>query len=58
MRDYDVWVPQDAVASEDDRRRDWALDIMRNSLSAEIRPTASLSFEEWMRCKQALPELQ
>lgn len=48
MRDYKLWVPHDAVASEDDERRDWALDIMRKSMDAEIRPTTLLSLADWI----------
>lgn len=48
MRDYDVWVPKDAVASEDEKHADWALTLMRKSLSAETRATTELSLAEWM----------
>jgi nicotinamidase-related amidase len=48
MRDYKLWAPRDAVASEDDRRADWALDIMRSSMGAETRPTTELTFEQWL----------
>ncbi len=53
MRDYDLWIPADAVASEDDRRRDWALDIMRKSLSAQTRPTTELSLRTWIESGSA-----
>jgi nicotinamidase-related amidase len=48
MRAYEVWVPSDAVVSDDDRRRDWALDIMAKSMGAETRPTSELSLREWL----------
>ncbi len=48
MRAYSLWIPSDAVASEDDRRRDWALDIMRKSMGADIRSTEELSLETWI----------
>ncbi|HEX3408398.1 MAG TPA: isochorismatase family protein, partial [Caulobacteraceae bacterium] len=48
MREYDLWAPRNAVASEDDRRRDWALDIMRKSMDAETAATDELSFADWM----------
>ena len=47
MREYDLWTPRDATASEADERTDWALEIMRNSMSAETRPTTQLSLREW-----------
>jgi nicotinamidase-related amidase len=48
MREYELWVPTDAVASEDEQRKHWALDIMARSMSAEIRPTTELSLEAWL----------
>ena len=47
MREYDLWVPSDAVASEDDRRAEWALDIMRKSMDAETCPTSELDLRRW-----------
>lgn len=49
MRDYDLWIPADAVASETEERGRWALEIMANSMTAEIRPTSALSLAEWVR---------
>ena len=46
MRDYALWVPEDAVAAADERGT-WALEIMRGSMGAETRPTAELSIENW-----------
>ncbi len=48
MRDYDLWVPSDAVGSEGGERTAWALDIMRKSMGAETRPTTELSIEAWV----------
>ena len=48
MRDYDLWVPADAVGSEGDERTRWALDIMQKSMGAEIRPTSELSLAAWV----------
>lgn len=48
MREYDIWVPHDAVAGENEERTGWALEIMRNSMGAETRSTADLSLEEWL----------
>ncbi len=48
MRDYDLWVPRDCVAAESGERVDWALDIMKKSMSAEVRPTSERSFDDWL----------
>lgn len=48
MRDYDLWIPSDAVGSEGDDRTAWALDIMRKSMGAETRPTRELTLERWL----------
>jgi nicotinamidase-related amidase len=49
MRAYDLWVPSDAVACEESRRKDWALDIMRKSMGADTRTTDELALETWIR---------
>lgn len=54
MREYRLWVPRDAVASEAEDRRDWALEIMRHSMAAETRPVAQLSLQAWAQ-KQKHP---
>lgn len=48
MRQYDLWVPADAVAGEHGERTRWALEIMRNSMGAETRPTGELTLAEWL----------
>jgi nicotinamidase-related amidase len=48
MREYKLWVPRDAVASERPEHRDWALGIMAKSMDAETRSTAELSFDGWL----------
>lgn len=48
MREYDLWVPRDAVAGEHDQRTTWALEIMRNSLGAETRGTDELDLKDWL----------
>jgi nicotinamidase-related amidase len=45
MRDYDLRVPRDVVASSSGEHRDWALGIMRKSMNAEIRPLAELGVQ-------------
>lgn len=48
MREYELWVPRDAVAGESERRTSWALEIMLNSMNAETRGTDEFSLEEWV----------
>jgi nicotinamidase-related amidase len=48
MREYDLWVPCDTVAGEDDQHTTWALEIMRKSLGAETRGTDELSLADWI----------
>jgi nicotinamidase-related amidase len=48
MRDYALWVPRDAVASDRPEHRDWALSIMKKSMAAETRPTTGYSLREWL----------
>jgi nicotinamidase-related amidase len=52
MREYSLWVPRDAVASEADERRDWALEIMRHSMAAETRPVAQLALADWAQTQK------
>jgi nicotinamidase-related amidase len=51
MRDYWLWAPEDAVAAETPERRRWALEIMRQSMGAETRPTSKLGLAQWRRLK-------
>lgn len=48
MREYELWVPADTVASEDDQRTRWALEIMENSMGAETRPTSEFTLADWL----------
>jgi nicotinamidase-related amidase len=48
MRDYDLWVPSDAVAAEGDPHGAWALEIMRKSMNAEIGSVADLGLSSWL----------
>ena len=48
MRGYDLWVPSDTVASEDDQNCHRALVIMRKSMGAETAPTSDLTLSEWL----------
>ena len=51
MREYQLWVPSDAVASAADDRTAWALEIMRSSMQAQTASTEELSLEGWVRAK-------
>jgi nicotinamidase-related amidase len=53
MREYDLWVPHDTVAGEDDHRTAWALEIMRNSFGAETRSTDELTLSAWIAATDA-----
>jgi nicotinamidase-related amidase len=48
MREYDLWVPSDGVASDRPQHRDWALGIMAKAMNAEIRPTTDLTLQSWL----------
>jgi nicotinamidase-related amidase len=48
MRDYDLWVPADTVASLDRQRTNWSLDIMAKTMQADIRSTDELALAEWV----------
>ncbi|WP_231639170.1 cysteine hydrolase family protein [Sphingomonas profundi] len=48
MRDYDMWVPRDCVAGTNPERDRWALELMRQSMAAEVRPTSELTLDAWL----------
>ncbi|MGF7153293.1 cysteine hydrolase family protein [Novosphingobium gossypii] len=48
MRDYALWVPEDAVAGATPERKRWALEIMAHSMKATIEPTDRLSPRQWL----------
>ncbi len=48
MRQYELWVPCDAIAGNHGERTRWAIAIMRNSMKAETRATTELTLEEWV----------
>lgn len=47
MREYALWVPEDAVAAESDERGRWSLEIMEQSMGAETGATSEKSLAEW-----------
>ncbi|MGP7796261.1 isochorismatase family cysteine hydrolase [Sphingomonas sp. CLY1604] len=48
MRQYELWVPSDAIAGNHEERTRWAVEIMKNSMAAETRPTDAFSLTEWV----------
>lgn len=48
MREYELWVPSDCVASQDAQRTRWALDIMADSMKAGTARSADLTLAEWI----------
>ncbi|WP_232491802.1 cysteine hydrolase family protein [Novosphingobium kaempferiae] len=48
MREYDLWVPADAVAAEDEDRGRWALQIMVQSMGAQTSATSELTVDGWL----------
>jgi nicotinamidase-related amidase len=48
MRDYALWVPADAVAAASASRTEAALEIMRERLGAETRPSSELDLAGWI----------
>jgi nicotinamidase-related amidase len=48
MRDYQLWIPADAVASCRAEHRDWALQIMVKAMDADIRPTTERQLRAWV----------
>jgi nicotinamidase-related amidase len=48
MRDYDLWVPSDAVASSNDEHGRWALETMEKSMNADTKPVADQTLDVWL----------
>ena len=46
MREYELVIPADCTASEDDGDNDWALRQMSRVMDADVRPSSALSLEE------------
>ncbi|MBF7013784.1 cysteine hydrolase [Novosphingobium sp. HR1a] len=47
MRDYRLWIPKDAVAAESKEKGEWALEVMRDSMKAEVSATTHLTIADW-----------
>lgn len=48
MRDYKLWVPADATASETADRHRWALKVMVESMDACTEASADLTLDGWL----------
>jgi len=48
MRDYALWVPEDAVAALSDERHRAALENMSEAMGAETAPTDRLTPASWL----------
>ena len=48
MRDYDLWIPTNAVASVTDERNGGALRIIQEAMKAETASTDELALEKWL----------
>jgi nicotinamidase-related amidase len=55
MREYGLWTPENAMASDDPKRSAWALEIMRNSMSACTEPTTALAMSDWIAQRSDQP---
>ncbi|MGO4169574.1 cysteine hydrolase family protein [Novosphingobium sp. YAF33] len=53
MRGYDLWIPANAVAAENDRRSCWALDIMANSMGAAINAATDRTVRDWIASERS-----
>jgi nicotinamidase-related amidase len=58
MRDYSLWIPEDAVAAQTRERRRWALEIMKQSMGAEVRPTDKMTLARWSKPPKKTPAEQ
>ena len=58
MRDYRLWIPEDAVAAQTRERRRWALEIMKQSMGAEVRPTSKMTLARWAKPARKKPAEQ
>ncbi len=54
MRDYRLWIPEDAVAAQTHQRRQSALEIARQGLGAEVRPTGKYNLTKWLQTQKTM----
>lgn len=45
LRDFEVYVPEDCVQSESEQHKSMALELMRDAIGAETRPSTELELE-------------
>jgi nicotinamidase-related amidase len=48
MREYALWVPSDAIASDSAQRAAWAVDIMKTKFHADTRASGDVTINEWL----------
>ena len=48
MREYDLWIPADGIASASADRTRWSLEIMAKSMAANTAPTSKMPLEDWL----------
>ncbi|MHA6718598.1 cysteine hydrolase family protein [Sphingomonas sp. RS6] len=48
MRDYSLWVPEDAVATKDEDRGRWALEIIAQSMGADVAAIDARPPADWI----------
>lgn len=56
MRDFDLIIPSDCVASPDEEENKHALELMKRVLKADVRPSTELNLEELVRQSSHQPE--
>ncbi|MCA1643847.1 MAG: cysteine hydrolase, partial [Acidobacteria bacterium] len=56
MRDFNLLVPEDCVASADPEENEHALEHMRRVLKADTRPSGEINFEELKRRAEEVPQ--
>ncbi|MES2288476.1 MAG: hypothetical protein V4530_01965 [Pseudomonadota bacterium] len=48
MRDLALWVREDCVAAEQDKRGQFALETIRETMGARTDASERLSFDDWL----------
>jgi nicotinamidase-related amidase len=56
MRDFNLVIPSDCIASEDPRDNEYTLRKMAGLMDADTRPSAEIDFEELQRKATREPE--
>ena len=51
LRDYDLWIPSDCVASQDERENERVLNFMQRVLEADIRPQGEIDLNAFNGAK-------